>query len=280
MLNRSDEIARAALQAARRLSSRIARLTRADAEHGIRPFARLTENAVEELRNADKAFRGPTFDTGDPSFPRPLPESGFAQPDRFYNGARLWQVDQVFPRAYRGEEAAAEGYIRTASHSSAGEVVYLTDGEDIAGVYGTITSWTDVRDATMRFHPAGMVLGIDASRIRVHPMAADGHSAAAFVEGVSDRVYTTPGRVDTSKILSVEFQTYDNIIANPDAILVADGFPGFQGLGQQSLRDPAVVADRLSDIADAVRRNYPAIDVSVGTNHLTCDDAIQTFLAT
>ncbi|MEV6321717.1 hypothetical protein AB0M45_11030 [Nocardia sp. NPDC051787] len=147
-------------------------------------------------------------------------------------------------------------------------------------MYGTITSWVDVRDGTMRFHPAGMVLGIDANRIRAHPMAADGHSAANFVEGVSDRVFTTPGRVDTSKIVSVKFQTYDNIIDNPDVTLVADGFPGFEGLSQESLRDPAIVTDRLSGIADAVRRNYPTIDVTVGANHLTSDEAIRTFLAT
>ncbi|WP_040834135.1 hypothetical protein [Nocardia brevicatena] len=256
-------------------------MARADAEHGVRPFARRSEDAAQKLTNANKGFCH-DFDAGDPPSPPPLSESGSAPPDRFYNGARLWQVEQVFPKAFRGKgtAAAGEGYIRTASHSTAGDVVYLTDGNDIAGVYGTITSWTDVRDGTMRFHPAGMVLGIDANRIRVHPMAADGHSAANFVEGVSDRVFTTPGRVDTSKIVSVEFQTYDNIINNPDITLVTDGFPGFEGLGQQSLRDPTVVADRLSDIADAVRRNYPTIEVTLGTNHLTSDEAIQTFLAT
>lgn len=255
-------------------------MVRVGAEHGIRPFAHRSEKAAQALSNADKGFR-PDFDADDPPSPPPLSESGSAPPDRFYNGARLWQVEQVFPKAFRGEEAAVEGgYIRTASHSTAGDVVYLTDGDDIAGVYGTITSWTDVRDGRMRFHPAGMVLGIDANRIRVNPMAAEGHSAANFVEGVSDRVYTTPGRVETSKIVSVEFQTYDSIIDNPDVTLVADGFPGFEGLGQRSLRDPAVVAGRLADIADAVRRNYPTINVTVGANHLTSDEAIATFLAT
>ncbi|MBF6208235.1 hypothetical protein IU483_29780 [Streptomyces gardneri] len=262
------------------MSREIARIARADAEHGVRPFARETQGVAEALSHADRGLRH-AFDTGDPSFPRPLSEPGSAPPDRFYNGARLWQVDQVFPRAFRGDEAAAEdGYIRTASHSTAGDVVYLTDGSDIAGVYGTITSWTDVRDGTMRFHPAGMVLGIDANRIRVNPMAEEGHSAANFIEGVSDRVYTTPGRVDTSKIVSVEFQTYDDIISNPDVTLVADGFPGFEGIRQESLRDPAVVAERLTTIADAVRRNYPAIDVTVGANRLSSDEAIRTFLAT
>ncbi len=147
-------------------------------------------------------------------------------------------------------------------------------------MYGTITSWTDVRDGTMRFHPAGMVLGVDANRIRVNPMLEEGHSAANYIEGVSDRVFTTPGRVDTSKIVSVEFQTYDDIINNPDVTLVADGFPGFDGLRQEDLRDPAVVAERLSGIADAVRRNYPTIDVTVSANHLSSDEAIRTFLAT
>lgn len=281
MLIRSEATAQAVLQAAQGLSNKFARFAKAAAEHGIRPFPRGIEGTVEEFRNADKGFRAPASDNGDPSFPRPMSESGLAQPDRFYNGARLWQVDQVFPRAFRGEHTAAEeGYIRTASHSTAGDVVYLTDGDDIAGVYGTITSWTDVRDGTMRFHPVGMVLGLDANRIRVNPMAAEGHSAANFVEGVSDRVYTTPGRVDTSEIVSVEFQIYENIIDNPDVILVADGFPAFEGLGLQSLRDPAVVADRLSWIADAVRRNYPTINVTVGANHLTSDEAIRVFLAT
>lgn len=194
----------------------------------------------------------------------------------------MWQVDQVFPKAFREQAGAAseEGYIRTASHSTAGQVVYLTDGTDIAGVYGTITRWTDVRDGTMRFHPAGMVLGIDTSGLRVNPMAAEGHSAANYIEGVSNRVFTTPDHVDTSKILSVEFQTYDNIINNPEVTLVTDGFPGFQGLSQQSLRDPALIADRLSAIADAVRRNYPTINVTLSVNHLTSGEAIQTFLAT
>lgn len=280
MLIRSDLLARKLVQFAQHLSSEITRGARTAAEHGVRPIARGAEDAAEELRNADKGFRH-DFDAGDPPSPPPLSESGSSPLDTFYNGARLWQVEQVFPKAFRGKEATGEeGYIRTASHSTAGDVVYLTDGTDIAGVYGTITSWIDVRDGTMRFHPAGMVLGIDANRIRAHPMAADGHSAANFVEGVSDRVFTTPGRVDTSKIVSVKFQTYDNIIDNPDVTLVADGFPGFEGLGQESLRDRALVADRLSDIADAVRRNYPTIDVSVGANHLTSGEAIRTFLAT
>ncbi|MEV6257070.1 hypothetical protein AB0L97_27850 [Nocardia sp. NPDC051911] len=262
------------------MSNEIRRLARADAEHGVRPVAGEAAEAARVFSDADRGFRH-AFDTGDPSFPRPLLEPGSAPPDRFYNGARLWQVDQVFPQAFRGPETTAEeGHIRTASHSTAGDVVYLTDGPDIAGVYGTITSWTDVRDGTMRFHPAGMVLGIDATRIRVNPMAAEGHSAADYVEGVSDRVFTTPGRVDTSKIVSVEFQTYDDIITNPEVTLVADGFPGFDGLGQDSLRDPAVVADRLTGIAEAVRRNYPTIDVTISANHLSSDEAIRTFLAT
>ncbi|MBF6193966.1 hypothetical protein [Nocardia implantans] len=262
------------------MSNEIRRIARADAEHGVRPIAREARDAAQILSDADRGFRH-AFDPGDPSFPRPLVGSGSTMPDRFYNGARLWQVDQVFPRAFRGRESAPEeGYIRTASHSTAGDVVYLTDGSDIAGVYGTITSWTDVRDGTMRFHPAGMVLGVDANRIRVDPMLEEGHSAANYLEGVSDRVFTTPGRVDTSKIVSVEFQTYDDIIDNPDVTLVADGFPGFDGLRQESLRDPAVVAERLSAIADAVRRNYPTIDVTVSANHLSSEEAIRTFLAT
>lgn len=280
MLTRSDLIARAYARFAQHLSNEIRRLARADAEHGVRPVAREARGTAQIFADADRGFRH-AFDPGDPSFPHPLVESGVARPDRFYNGARLWQVDQVFPRAFRGREAAAEeGYIRTASHSTAGDVVYLTDGSDIAGVYGTITSWTDVRDGTMRFHPAGMVLGVDANRIGIDPMLEEGHSAANYIEGVSDRVFTTPGRVDTSKIVSVEFQTYDDIINNPDVTLVADGFPGFDGLRQEDLRDPAVVAERLSGIADAVRRNYPTIDVTVSANHLSSDEAIRTFLAT
>lgn len=280
MLIRSELVARAYARFAQHLSNEIRRLATADAEHGVRPFARESSGAAAVFSNADRGLRH-AFDTGDPSLPGPLSQSGSTSPDRFYNGARLWQVDQVFPRAFRRDETAAEeGYIRTASHSTAGDVVYLTDGTDIAGVYGTITSWTDVRDGTMRFHPAGMVLGIDANRIRVNPMLEEGHSAANFIEGVSDRVFTTPGRVDTSKIVSVEFQTYDDIITNPDVNLVADGFPGFDGLRQESLRDPATVADRLAGIAEAVRRNYPTIDVTVGANRLTTDEAIRIFLAT
>ncbi|WP_067893024.1 hypothetical protein [Nocardia vaccinii] len=277
----SEEAAQAAKRVAEAVNSRIARVARADVEHCLAPAIRETDDVARVLPEADSEGLRTGLDAGEPSFP-PLPADS-APPDRFYNGARLWQVDQVFPRAFPGKqavEAEGDGYIRTASHSSAGDVVYLTDSDDIAGVYGTITSWTDVRDGTMRFHPAGMVLGVDANRIAVNPMAAEGHSAANFVEGVSDRVFTTPGRVDTSKLVSVRFQTYDNIIGNPDVTLVADGFPGFEGLGQESLRDRTVVADRLAAIADVVRRNYPTIDVSVGGNPLSSDEAITTFLAT
>ncbi|MFJ1458076.1 hypothetical protein [Nocardia sp. N2S4-5] len=262
---------------ARAVGREIGRGARAVAE-GYERTGDVARRSARELSNADRGFRH-EFDGGEPPSSPPRLEFGPVPPDRYYNGARLWQVDQVFPRAF-SERATSEGYIRAASHSSAGEVVYLTDDNGIAGVYGTITSWTDVRDGAMRFHPAGMVLGIDARRIRVNPMAAEGHSAANFIEGVSDRVYTTPGRVDTSEIVSVEFQTYPDIIADPEANLVADGFPGFEGLRQESLRDPAIVADRLSHIADAVRRNYPTIDVSVGANHLSSDEAVRTFLAT
>jgi hypothetical protein len=166
------------------------------------------------------------------------------------------------------------------SHSTAGDVLYLTDGNDIAGVYGTITSWTDARDGTMRFHPAGIVLGIDANRILVNFMAADGHSAANFVEGVSARVFTIPGRVDTSKILRVEFRTYDSIINNPDVTLAADGSPRLSGLGATVAARPTIFADRISHIADAMRRNYLTINVTIGANHLTSDEAIRAFLAT
>lgn len=278
-LNRSEAIARAVVQAARELSTALGGVAKADAEYGLRPIGQLSGDAARRLSNADKGFRRDLEDAGAPPSVATLPEPG--SPDRFYNGARLWQVDQVFPKAFGERDVAtAEGYIRTASHSTAGDVVYLTDGSDIAGVYGTITSWTDVRDGAMRFHPAGMVLGIDAGRISVNPMVAEGHSAAAFVPGVSDRVFTTPGRVETSKILSVEFQTYDTIIADPDVTLVADGFPGFEGVGQAALRDPSVVAERLATVADRVRRAYPTIDVSVGANRLPADEAIRTFLAT
>lgn len=265
----------------------LARAVRRGVDRGAEAIAERYErigdvarSGAQDLSHSDRRFRY-EFD-GDPPNSPPRLESAQIPPDRYYNGARLWQVDQVFPRAFTRREAAAgdEGYIRAASHSSAGEVVYLTDDNGIAGVYGTITSWTDVRDGAMRFHPSGMVLGIDANRIRVNPMAAEGHSAANFVEGVSDRVYTTPGRVDTSAIVSVEFQTYPNIIADPEVTLVADGFPGFEGMGQESLRDIAGVTDRLSHLANAVRSNYPTIDVSVGANHLSTDEAIRTFLAT
>ncbi|MFD0359847.1 hypothetical protein ACFQZZ_00045 [Nocardia sp. GCM10030253] len=276
---RSDLLARKLALLTERLSDDITRWA-VPLAHGPRSIGHGAEGAAGTLGRSDAGIRHDSDAIDGPSSPLLL-ETGSAPLDRFYNGARLWQCEQVFPKAFRGREAAdSEGYIRTASHSSAGDVVYLTDGDDIAGVYGTITSWTDVRDGTMRFHPAGMVLGIDANSIRVNPMAADGHSAKTYIEGVSDRVFTTPGRVDTSKIVSVEFQTYENIINNPDATLVADGFSGFEGLSQESLRDPTVVADRLSNIAAAVSRNYPTIDVTVGVNRLHSDEAIRTFLAT
>ncbi|MEU2038990.1 hypothetical protein [Nocardia niwae] len=279
MLIRSDVISRELVQFTRFLDVEIARLARGSAD-GVESIGREVAAAARVLDNADIRFAR-DLDSGNPPSAPPLPGSGSEPLDRFYNGARLWQCEQVFPRAFRGPEPVdGEGFIRTASHSTAGDVVYLTDGNDIAGVYGTITSWTDVRDGTMRFHPAGMVLGIDADRIHVHPMAAEGHSAKNYVEGVSDRVFTTPGRVDTSKIVSVEFQTYEDIISHPDVTLVADGFPGFEGLGQHSLRDPAVVTERLTNIAAAVRDRYPTIDVTVGVNRLSADEAIRTFLAT
>nr|WP_139795556.1 hypothetical protein [Nocardia donostiensis] len=274
-----DEWARKMVQYTQRLSGELTKAAGASAD-GVSSIGRGAEAAAAELKKADRGINHVLADANPPSAP-PLLESGPVPLGRFYNGARLWQCEQVFPKAFRGKAAAAEpGYIRTASHSTAGDVVYLTDSDEIAGVYGTITSWTDVRDGTMRFHPAGMVLGIAADRIHAKPMAADGHSAKNFVEGVSDRVYTTQGRVDTSKIVSVEFQTYENIIGDPEVTLVADGFPGFEGLGQESLRDPTVVADRLSNIAAAVSRSYPTIDVRVDVNRLSSDEAIRTFLAT
>lgn len=280
VLIRSDAIAQAVIRCTEQLSNRILKVTGVQVEHGLRPISVEAKGSVGRVVSTDRPINHDPG-VGDPSIPHPPLTGGPGPPDRFYNGARLWQVDQVFPKAFRtGEDAAAEGYIRSASHSSAGEVVYLTDGDDIAGVYGTITKWTDVRDGAMRFHPGGMVLGIDANRIVVNPMLEEGHSAANFVEGVSDRVFTTPGRVDTSKIVSVKFESYDNIMSNPEATLVADGFPGFEGMSAEALRNPAAVNARLTDMAEAVRRNYPDIDVSVGSSPLTADEAIRTFLAT
>ncbi len=51
------------------------RMARAEAEHGTRPFARLSKDAAEEFRNADRGFRR-EFDTGDSS------RSRTAHPDR------------------------------------------------------------------------------------------------------------------------------------------------------------------------------------------------------
>ncbi|MGY2093425.1 adenosine deaminase [Nocardia gipuzkoensis] len=58
MLNRSDEIARAALQAARDLSNKITRLAEADAKHRMRPLIRKAEDTAQRLSDADKGFRG------------------------------------------------------------------------------------------------------------------------------------------------------------------------------------------------------------------------------
>lgn len=63
MLIRSDEIARAVRQGAQSLINSIKRYGQQDAEHGIRPFARVTEGAARHLPNADKGFRG-EFDAG------------------------------------------------------------------------------------------------------------------------------------------------------------------------------------------------------------------------
>ncbi len=208
----------------------------------------------------------------------------------FYNGARLWQCEQIFPRAF-GEPPEAEGYIRTAAHSSVGEVVYLTEGADgphretgaegahLASVYGTITRWTDVRDGLNRFHPAGMVLGIDSS-VQARPMPAADHSAKNFLEGVSDRVLTASGRIDTSQITSVQFQIYETIIQDRRATLVADGLPGLSDLNAASVSDPVVIRDRINRLAAAIREHYPHIDVSVATSHLSVEEAIRLFEAT
>ncbi|MQY29639.1 hypothetical protein [Nocardia aurantia] len=224
------------------------------------------ENAAERLATARSAPLTAT--------PRPDPEA-------LYNGARLWQCEQIFPRAFRSDVPAGEaGYIRTAAHSTAEGVVYLTDSTEIADVYGTITSWTDVRDGLPRFHPAGMVLGIDKSRVTAEWMAAEEHSARTLVEGVSDRVLTTTGRIDTSAVTSARFVLYRDIVDNPQLTMVADGFPGFEGLTQAQLHDPALIAERLEAVADAVRRQYPDIDVSVGTSGLPRDEAVRLFEAT
>lgn len=281
MLIRSEEVLRPFLGGVANLVEQLTTAARVSASE-VGSAGTVAKAAADALQGVDKRFRVESGDSGSgqPPSAGPAPVSG-DPPERFYNGARLWQLDQVFPKAFARDAATTEpGYIRTASHSTAGDVVYLTDGDDIAGVYGTITSWTDVRDGAMRFHPAGMVLGVDAGRIRADRMAADGHSARDYIEGVSDRVLTTPGRVHTSDIVSVQFQTYDSIIADPDVTLVADGFPGFEGLPSEALRDPAVVTDRLDRLASAVRRHYPSIDVSVGSNPLSGDEAIRTFLAT
>ncbi|WP_019930101.1 hypothetical protein [Nocardia sp. BMG111209] len=213
--------------------------------------------------------------------PAPMTRAPRPDPEALYNGARLWQCDQIFPRAFRSDVAAGEtGYIRTAAHSTAEGVVYLTDATEIADVYGTITSWTDVRDGLPRFHPAGMVLGIDKSRVEAEWMAAEQHSARNIVEGVSDRVLTTTGRIDTSAVTSARFVLYRNIVENPELTMVADGFPGFEGLTQTQLHDPAVMTERLTALADAVRHHYPHIDVSVGTSELPRDEAVRLFEAT
>lgn len=238
-------------------------------------------DAGSARRSADKAELPPEVRDEEQVAAVPIAETSRPSIDILYNGARIWQCEQVFPKAFRrNAEPDEEGYIRTAAHSSSEGVVYLTDSTDVAPVYGTITSWTDVRDGTMRFHPVGMVLGIDAARVEAQPMGAEEHSAKSYVEGVSDRVLTTEGRIDTSKIVSVSFEVYENIITRPDVTLVADGFPGFEGLGQEALRDPVVVAQRLSAIADDVRRHYPDIDVNVGVNRLSADEAIRLFEAT
>lgn len=71
MLIRSELIARAYARFAQHLSNEIARVARADAEHGVRPFAREVGGAAQRLSNADRGF-GSRFGAGDPPSPPPL----------------------------------------------------------------------------------------------------------------------------------------------------------------------------------------------------------------
>ena len=191
-------------------------------------------------------------------------------------------MDELFPKAFR--KSNEEGYIRTASHSSTPEgVVYLTDKRDIANVYGTITSWTDVQARNMRFHPAGVVLELDTRRLPNPPrwMPMEEHSAKTIVKGVSDHVLTTVGRVGVSAVVRVHFVYYPKIIGNHDLTMVADGFPtGLEGLSQKSLHDVKVVKNRLAAVASKVRQAYPDFDVTLDKSDLTHNEAIKLFEAT
>ncbi|MEU7764363.1 hypothetical protein AB0B25_04490 [Nocardia sp. NPDC049190] len=235
-----------------------------------------TEGDIEGSGRIAGADRSASHDGG-PSGIESSAYSEYMKADTYYSGARLWQLEQIFPRAFRDPTVAVEeGYIRAASHGME-QVVYLTDRTDIADVYGTITKWTDVRDGAMRFHPAGMVLGVDGRGIAVRRMTPETSTAATFEDGTSNHVGTTGGPLDTSHIVSARFEVYEDVINTPDVHLVTDGFPGFEGMSQESLRDPTMVADRLSSIADAVRTHYPDINVSVGVNRLSVDDAVRIF---
>ncbi|WP_159929720.1 MULTISPECIES: hypothetical protein [Nocardia] len=258
----------------RDLSSRALRET----AHELREFHELVEHTDTNLTRLFR--RAESESAADRVADAEVPvTSEFLEAPRLYHGARLNHCAEIFPKAFAEKPLSGiTGHIRPASHGHEG-TVYLAD-EDLAHVYGMIPRGTDAFDPKRRFHPVGVVLGIDTRTINVRRMTRQRNTAMEFVPGVTDRVGTTDARLDTSCVVSARFEVYDVIVNDPEVSLVTDGIPFFEDLDHEAVRSVTAVTDRLSAVADAVRRNYPEIDVTVDTNHTPAHRAIEIYRTT
>jgi hypothetical protein len=186
-----------------------------------------------------------------------------------YNGARLWQLPELFPKIIPKD---AEGFVRS---SNVGSRIYLTDSREIAEAYGAIPGSDWVRKhreegEPMVFFPFGVILSCSPERVGARPLELGETTAKIYDADLHGRLHIAEGPLGTTLLDSVDLVFYEEIVASGANLVGVDMEP----MGRNILRS----AKRQLGVASyAIMNAYPDVAVNNVHSEITAEQAIALF---
>ena len=189
-----------------------------------------------------------------------------------FNGARLWQLPELFPRAALREE---EGFIR---NSTIGDIVYLTSSFEVAKAYGAIPGQEYVRrhredDVPMAFFPIGVILAIDPNHVSTRELRVDESTAKIPDEELRARIYTAEGPISVSAVQGLGLVFYDTITSDPGVEILDATFQPMNRTAKEMGRAKRA----LGNATFAIDAAYPQLSIEMMDSGMSPDEAVTIF---
>lgn len=191
-----------------------------------------------------------------------------------YNGARLWQLPEIFPRALLMD---TDGFIRPSTVDSR---VYLTDSYEVALAYGAIpgADWVKrhrEQGESMAFLPFGVILSVNRDRVDTRRLQPEESTAKIHDETLHNQLHVAEGPLEPSSLEGVDFVFYERIVAS-DAPLV-DANLCLIPDDQRTVRAMNKTKRLLGGISVTIFRSNPDMVVNNVDSGLTPERAITIF---